>query len=55
MAIPEGGTSTEKLLKAAALIDLDLLDLQEVDFFQDRSNTIDQTALIAQGMGGAIL
>jgi len=51
MAIPEGGTSAERLLKAAELIDLDLLALQEVDFFQDRSNTIDQTALIAQGMG----
>ena len=51
MAIPEGGTSTEKLLKAAELIDLDLLALQEVDFFQDRSNSVDQTALIAQGMG----
>jgi endonuclease/exonuclease/phosphatase family metal-dependent hydrolase len=35
----------------AGMIDLDLLALQEVDFFQDRSNTIDQTALIAQGMG----
>ena len=51
MAIPEGGTSAERLLKAAELLDLDLLALQEVDFFQDRSNTIDQTALIAQGMG----
>jgi len=51
MAIPEGGTSAEKLLKAAELIDLDLLALQEVDFFQDRSNSVDQTALIAQGMG----
>ena len=51
MAIPQGGTSAESLLSAAAMIDLDLLALQEVDFFQDRSNTIDQTALIAQGMG----
>jgi len=51
MAIPEGGTSAEKLLKAAELIDLDLLALQEVDFFQDRSNSVDQTALTAQGMG----
>ena len=51
MAIPQGGTSAENLLRAAGMIDLDLLALQEVDFFQDRSNTIDQTALIAQGMG----
>lgn len=51
MAIPQGGTSAESLLRAAGMIDLDLLALQEVDFFQDRSNTIDQTALIAQGMG----
>ena len=51
MAIPEGETSAERLLKAAQSIDLDLLALQEVDFFQNRSNTIDQTALIAQGMG----
>ena len=51
MAIPQGGTSAESLLSAAAMIDLDLLALQEVDFFQDRSNAIDQTALIAQGMG----
>ena len=50
MAIPQGGTSAESLLSAAAMIDLDLLALQEVDFFQDRSNTLDQTALIAQGM-----
>lgn len=51
IAIPQGGTSAESLLSAAGMIDLDLLALQEVDFFQDRSNTIDQTALIAQGMG----
>jgi len=51
MAIPEGETSAERLLKAAQSIDLDLLALQEVDFFQNRSNTLDQTALIAQGMG----
>jgi len=51
MAIPQGGTSAESLLKAAEMIDLDLLALQEVDFFQDRSNTLDQTALMAQGMG----
>lgn len=51
MAIPQGGTSAESLLNAAGMIDLDLLALQEVDFFQDRSNTIDQSALIAQGMG----
>jgi endonuclease/exonuclease/phosphatase family metal-dependent hydrolase len=51
MVIPQGGTSAESLLRAAGMIDLDLLALQEVDFFQDRSNTIDQTALIAQGMG----
>ena len=51
MAIPQGGTSAESLLSAAAMIDLDLLALQEVDFFQDRSNTLDQTALIARGMG----
>ena len=51
MAIPQGGTSAESLLRAAGMIDLDLLALQEVDFFQDRSNIVDQTALIAQGMG----
>ena len=51
MAIPQGGTSEESLLNAAGMIDLDLLALQEVDFFQDRSNTIDQSALIAKGMG----
>jgi len=51
MAIPKGGTSAESLLKAAKLIDLDLLAVQEVDFFQDRSNSVDQTALIALGMG----
>lgn len=51
IAIPEGVTDTAKLEKAAGLIDLDLLALQEVDFFQERSAAIDQTALIAQSMG----
>lgn len=50
MAVPEGVVHNERVAERAAQLDVDLLALQEVDFFQERSHHVDQSAMIAQAM-----
>ena len=50
MAVPEGVIHNERLVQAARALDVDVLALQEVDFFQERSQFADQCALIAAGL-----
>ena len=50
MALPEGVIHNERLAERAAQLDVDLLAIQEVDYFQERSHFADQAELIAQSM-----
>lgn len=50
MAVPEGVIRNERLVQRAAQLDVDLLAIQEVDYFQQRSHQIDQTVEIADAM-----
>lgn len=50
MAVPEGEIHNERLAARATELDVDLLAIQEVDYFQGRSETVDQAALIATAM-----
>lgn len=51
MAVPEGVIHNERLAERAAQLDVDLLAIQEVDFFQPRSQLVDQCAVIAAATG----
>ncbi len=51
MAVPEGAIHNERLAQASKALDVDLLAIQEVDFFQERSHYIDQCAVIAAALG----
>ena len=51
MAVPEGAIHNERLVEASKALDVDILAIQEVDFFQERSLYADQCALVAQGLG----
>ena len=55
MAVPEGVVYNERLAARAKELDVDLLAIQEVDFFQERSNSVDQAALIAQAMAAPFI
>ena len=55
MAVPEGVVYNERLAARAKELDVDLLAIQEVDFFQERSNLVDQAALIAQAMAAPFI
>jgi endonuclease/exonuclease/phosphatase family metal-dependent hydrolase len=50
-SMTHGGGDRGDLAQAAAAIDADVLGLQEVDRMQQRSGTIDQTAVVAAAMG----
>lgn len=51
MAVPEGVIHNERLAQRAAQLDVDLLAIQEVDYFQPRSHHVDQVAEIAHAIG----
>lgn len=51
MAVPEGVIHNDRLAERAAELKVDLLAIQEVDFFQPRSHHVDQCAVIADAMG----
>ena len=55
MAVPEGVIHNERLAERAAQLDVDVLAIQEVDYFQERSHRIDQCALISQAMKAPFL
>ena len=42
MAVPEGVIHNERLVEASKALDVDILAIQEVDFFQERSHYADQ-------------
>jgi len=50
MAVPEGVIHNERLAERAAQLDVDLLAIQEVDYFQERSHFADQAEVIAAAM-----
>lgn len=50
MAVPEGVIHNERLAERAAQLAVDLLAIQEVDYFQERSHFADQAAVIAEAM-----
>lgn len=51
LAPHSGSVESETMAKAAALLDCDLLAIQEVDHSQPRSGNLDQTAEIAGALG----
>jgi endonuclease/exonuclease/phosphatase family metal-dependent hydrolase len=51
MAVPEGVIHNERLAQRAAQLDVDLLAIQEVDYFQPRSHHVDQADEIALALG----
>lgn len=55
MAVPEGAIHNERLVEASKALDVDILAIQEVDFFQERSHYADQCALVAQGLGAPFI
>lgn len=55
MAVPEGVIHNERLIQAAKALDVDILAIQEVDFFQERSHYVDQCSLIAEGLGASFI
>ena len=50
MAVPEGVIHNERLAERATQLDVDLLAIQEVDYFQERSHFADQAEVIAKAM-----
>lgn len=52
-SVPDGAVDEAALGTAAALLDADLLGLQEVDRHQERSHMVDQTAVVADALGAA--
>jgi endonuclease/exonuclease/phosphatase family metal-dependent hydrolase len=50
-SLVDGTTSVDRLVEACAALGADVLGLQEIDRNQARSDGIDQTAAIAEGMG----
>jgi endonuclease/exonuclease/phosphatase family metal-dependent hydrolase len=50
-ALPDGAVRTEDLVAAARLLDADVIGLQEVDRFQDRSGNVDQCRVVAETVG----
>lgn len=50
MAVPEGVIQNDRLAERAAQLDVDLLAIQEVDYFQERSHFADQATVIANAM-----
>ncbi len=55
MAVPEGVIHNERLAERAAQLDVDLLAIQEVDYFQERSHFADQAAVIADAMSAPFI
>ena len=55
MALPEGAIHNERLAERAAQLDVDVLAIQEVDYFQERSHYVDQAALIADSMAAPFI
>ena len=55
MAVPKGVIDNEQLIQGAVALDVDILAIQEVDFFQERSHYVDQCALIAEGLGASFI
>jgi len=55
MAVPEGQIHNERLAARAALLNVDLLAIQEVDYFQERSHYADQASVIAESMGAPFI
>lgn len=55
MAVPEGVIHNERLIQAAEALAVDILAIQEVDFFQERSHYVDQCALVAEGLGAPFI
>lgn len=51
MALPEGLVHNDRLSERAKQLDVDVLALQEVDFFQARSQGVDQCELIGKALG----
>lgn len=51
MAVPEGVIHNERLAQRAVELDVDLLAIQEVDYFQPRSHHVDQTTVLASALG----
>ena len=50
-SVTDGQVRTADLRDAAAALDADVVGLQEVDRAQDRSGGVDQTAVVAEGVG----
>jgi endonuclease/exonuclease/phosphatase family metal-dependent hydrolase len=50
-SLADGQVSTERLARACAGLDADVLALQEIDRNQARSGGVDQTAVVAEAMG----
>jgi endonuclease/exonuclease/phosphatase family metal-dependent hydrolase len=50
-ALPDGAVRTEDLVAAARLLDADVIGLQEVDRFQERSGNVDQARVVAETVG----
>jgi endonuclease/exonuclease/phosphatase family metal-dependent hydrolase len=55
MAVPGGVIHNEHLAERAAQLDVDLLAIQEVDYYQERSHFADQTAVIADAMSAPFI
>jgi endonuclease/exonuclease/phosphatase family metal-dependent hydrolase len=55
MAVPEGVIHNDRLAQVAKTLDVDLLAMQEVDFFQERSHFVDQSALVANELGARFI
>jgi endonuclease/exonuclease/phosphatase family metal-dependent hydrolase len=51
MALTPAGAGAGGLREAAASLDVDVVGLQEVDRYQDRSGGVDQTQLVAETVG----
>jgi endonuclease/exonuclease/phosphatase family metal-dependent hydrolase len=52
-ALLDGAVRTEDLVAAAQLLDADVIGLQEVDRYQERSGHVDQAKVVAEAVGAA--
>jgi endonuclease/exonuclease/phosphatase family metal-dependent hydrolase len=50
-SLPDGAVRSEDLVAAARLLDADVIGLQEVDRYQERSGDIDQCRVVADTIG----
>lgn len=50
-SIADGTVSESALREAAVALDADIVGLQEVDRYQQRSHVVDQTAVVAEALG----